>query len=318
MTHGRIAVYTAGAAAAIIAFVVVLVVVPSGGTTDHDAGKRGDSNLVQQLGVPAYVDPVTDPGTWTELNGAKAGAVGIIVANLDNGPGSQAVPAWASAIQQAHANGTKVLGYVDTGYLGSATTSQPSGLLTRSGSGGLHEWLVQIESDIDTWYQFYGSDLDGIFMDRVTSDCGPAPSQSAYADRYRALSEFVKQSHPGAMTALNPGTAVGECFRNSADVLVTFEGSYGDYTSSPRSSTEAFQPLTWSPGDPDKIWHIVYAATSHHQLVRALLLSKARGAGYVYVTSAVPPDPFDSLPAAPYWSDEQHGVSASVGHTPSG
>jgi hypothetical protein len=271
-----------------------------------------NSNLDQQLAVPAYVDPVTDPGTWTELTGAKAGTVGIIVANVDNGPGPQPVPAWASAIQQAHANGSKVLGYVDTGYLGSATSGQPDGLLTRSGSGGLHAWLEQIESDIDAWYQFYGSDLGGIFMDRGTSDCGPGPFSAAFADQYRALTEFVKVSHPGAITALNPGTAVGECFRSSADVLVTFEGSYADYTGSPRSSTEAFQPLTWSPHDPDKIWHIIYGVTSHHELMRALSLSETRKAGYVYVTSAVPPDPFDTLPATPYWSDEQQAISALV------
>ncbi len=311
MMHSRAAVYAAGIVAVVIACLVVLVLLPTDGGSAHKPGRSGSSDLDQQLAVPAYVDPVTDPGTWTQLTGAKNGTVGIIVANVDNGPGPQPVPAWASAIQQAHANGSKVLGYVDTGYLGSATSGHPDGLLTRSGSGGLHAWLAQIESDIDTWYQFYGSDLGGIFMDQGTTDCGPGPLSAAFADQYRALTDFVKQAHPGAMTALNPGTAVGECFRNSADVLVTFEGSFGEYTGSPRSSIEAFQPLTWSP-DPDTVWHIVYGATTHEQLMEALSLSKTRNAGYVYVTSAVPPDPFDTLPAAPYWTDEQHQISASV------
>jgi hypothetical protein len=151
--HGRVVVYAAGIAAVVVASLVVLVLLPSDVSSGHNPGPSVNSNLDQQLAVPAYVDPVTDPGTWTELTGAKAGTVGIIVANVDNGPGPQPVPAWASAIQQAHANGSKVLGYVDTGYLGSATSGQPDGLLTRSGSGGLHAWLEQIESDIDAWYR---------------------------------------------------------------------------------------------------------------------------------------------------------------------
>ncbi len=311
MMHSRAAVYGAGIVAVVIVCLVVLVLLPSDRGSAPNPGQSGNSDLDQQLAVPAYVDPITDPGTWTELTGAKAGTVGIIVANVDNGPGPQPVPAWASAIQQAHANGSKVLGYVDTGYLGSATGSHPGGLSTRSGSGGLHQWLSQIESDIDAWYQFYGSDLGGIFMDQGTTACGPGPLSTAFADQYRALTDLVKQAHPGAMTVLNPGTAVGDCFRDSADVLVTFEGSFGEYTGPPRSSNEAFQPLTWSPA-PDKIWHIIYGASSHHELMRALSLSKTRKAGYVYVTSAVPPDPFDTLPAAPYWSDEQRQISAAV------
>jgi hypothetical protein len=310
--QGRVVFYAVGIAAVVIACLVVLVLLPSGDASNRHLGQGVNPSLEQQLAVPAYVDPVTDPGTWTELTGAKAGTVGIIVANVNSGPGPQPVPAWASAIRQAHANGSRVLGYVDTGYLGSATSGHPGGLLTRSGSGGLQAWLGQIESDINAWYQFYGSDIGGIFMHRGMSDCGPGPFSAAFADQYRTLTAFVQQSHPGAITALNPGTAVGACFKNSADVLVTFEGSYADYTGSPRSSTEAFQPLTWSPHDPDKIWHIIYGVTSQYQLMRALSLSKARSAGYVYVTSAVPPDPFDTLPAPPYWSDELHAISASV------
>ncbi len=162
-----------------------------------------------------------------------------------------------------------------------------------------------MEGDIADWYQFYGSDLGGIFMDQGSIACGPDATSTGYADEYRALSDQIKGAHPGALTALNPGAAVGQCFRDSADVLVTFEGSYADYTDSGASAGEAYRPLSWVPSAPARIWHIIYGASSTGQLRTALALSRARGAGYVYVTPAVPPDPFDVVPPAGYWSEER-------------
>ncbi|HEY4947867.1 MAG TPA: spherulation-specific family 4 protein, partial [Acidimicrobiales bacterium] len=143
-----------------------------------------------------------------------------------------------------------------------------------------------------------------IFLDEGANQCGPTPSSTFYADEYQALSAYVKKSHPGALTALNPGTAVPQCFQNSADVLVTFEGSYGDYTGSPVSPAEAYQPLPWTSVDPNKIWHIVYGA-SQNQMENVVALSKSRNAGYIYVTNDVPANPYDTLPPAAYWTDEQ-------------
>jgi hypothetical protein len=259
--------------------------------------------------VPAYIDPATDAAAWTELTSAETGSVGIVVANVDNGPGPAPVPAWAAVIRQAHSAGSKVLGYVDTGYLGSPTASRSTGLATRTGASGLHAWLSQAESDINAWYQFYGSDIGGIFMDETTETCGPTASSTEYADQYRELSAYVKSTHPDASTVLNPGTAVGQCYRDAADVLVTFEGSYADYTSSDLSSNGTYHPLDWAPAAADQIWHIVYGAGSLAQLRRAVSLSKSRNAGYVYVTSADAPNPFNQLPSAPYWGEEQRQTS---------
>jgi chitodextrinase len=299
---GRYKTYLAGIA---IACLVALALPSSGAVSGADTGQPANSNLAQQLAVPAYIDPTANPGAWAQLDGSQPGTVGIVVANVDSGPDSAPVPAWASAIHLAHAAGSKVLGYVDTGYLGSPITGQPNGLLTRSGLTGLGAWLPQAEADVNAWYQFYGSDLGGIFFDEGANQCGPTPSSTLYSDDYAALSSYVKQAHPGALTALNAGTAVPQCFQNSADVLVTFEGSYGDYTGSPVSPTEAYQPLSWSPVDPNKIWHIVYGATTQNQMENVMALSKSRNAGYVYVTNDVPANPYDTLPPAPYWSDEQ-------------
>lgn len=302
---GRAVRLAAGAAAVAVVCIVVALLLPSGSPAARHPDDMNGSTLEQRMAVPAYIDPTSDPAAWAQLTGSKPGVVGIVVANVDNGPGTQPVPAWSTAIRQSHEAGSKVLGYVDTGYLGRPSATRPQGLATRSGSTGLAAWLKQIEGDIQAWYQYYGSDIGGIFMDQSPSECGPATSPTLYADQYRVLSDFIRQQQPGAVTALNPGTAVGECFQDSADVLVTFEGSYQAYTDTGGSPTEAYRPLGWASADPGKIWHIIYGASSEDQLRHALALSRSRKAGYVYVTDALPPDPFDRLPSASYWSVEQ-------------
>ncbi|MGP8006924.1 MAG: spherulation-specific family 4 protein [Acidimicrobiales bacterium] len=292
--------------ALLLAVLCLLAVLPfRGGVTGADVGADGTTAIAQHLAVPAYIDPTADPGAWTQLDSSQPGTVGMVVANVDSGPNSQADPGWTTAIDQAHAQGDKVLGYVDTGYLGSPITGHPDGLLTRAGQTGLQAWLPQAEADINAWYQFYGPDIDGIFFDEGTNQCGPTPSSDEYADEYAALTAYVKQAHPGATTVINPGTAVPQCYENAADVLVTFEGSYGDYTGDPVSAAEAYQPLSWSSTDPNKFWHIVYGTATQAQMEQVISLSKSRNAGYIYVTDAVPANPYDTLPPAAYWADEQ-------------
>jgi len=151
-----------------------------------------------------------------------------------------------------------VLGYVDSGYLGSPIAGYPNGLPTRSGLTGLQAWLPQPRPTSTRGYQFYGSSLAG-------SSSTKAPT--SVDDRILGLvcrrvpgpQRVREASTPGALTALNPGTAVPQCYEDSADVLVTFEGTYGDYTGTPDSPGDAYRPLNWAPVDPRKIWHIVYA-----------------------------------------------------------
>jgi hypothetical protein len=304
---------------AVTALVVVALigfsVMPNGTVTGADQnhnGSNANQNLSQQLAVPAYINPTGDPGAWSQLALSQTGTVGLVVANVENGPDSQADPAWAAAIDQVHAAGSRVLGYVDTGYLGSPTSADFSGLATRSGLTGVNAWLPQAEADVNKWYQFYGADLGGIFFDEATDTCGPTASSNQYATEYQDLSNYVKQAHPGALTVLNPGTAVPRCYQSSADVLVTFEGSFGDYTGNPVSAMEAYKPLNWTPGDPNKIWHIIYGA-DQDQMESVMALSKSRNAGYVYVTDDVPANPYDTLPNAAYWSDE-HDESYPFGN----
>jgi hypothetical protein len=288
-----------------VAGLTTMIVWASGAFSRAAPTPYNNQQLAQRLAVPAYINPADDPATWQQLVGSGAGTVGLVVANVDSGPGSAATAAWSGVLHNAHAAGMKVLGYVDTGYLGSPSTAASGGLPTRSGDSSMQAWLGQAEADVDLWYEYYGPDLDGIFFDEAPDQCGTTLAPTLYADGYAALDAYVKQAHPGALTALNPGQAVPRCFEDAADVLVTFEGSYGDYTAAASAANGAYQPLTWTPADPQKIWHIVYGVTGQDQMEQVMALSKSRNAGYVYVTDDLLPNPYDTLPPAPYWADEQ-------------
>jgi hypothetical protein len=255
-------------------------------------------HIAQHVADPSYFLPGGTPDYWPQLT-SSGSSLGIAVANVLNGPDYQARPNWASAIGAAHNAGVKVLGYVDTGYLGL------TGRQTRLGSTSYEDWRDQAEQDVNAWYNFYGPDLGGIFFDDGYNTCG---SGNQYANDYKWLSDYVKKNHPGAITVLNPGAAVPQCYQNSADILLTYEGSYSCYTGGPCPAGQAYTPLSWNPLDPDKIWHIIYG-TSASQLPSALAASKANGAGYVYVTDAGLPNPYNTLPS--YWPSELTGVLGS-------
>jgi chitodextrinase len=254
----------------------------------------------QQLAVPAYIYPSGTGATqWAQI--ASAGSsVGMTIANVYNGPSNSVDSNWATAIHNAHAAGVKVYGYVDTGYLGT------TGRLTRLRDTSVAAWLAQTETDVNAWYQLYGSDIDGIFFDDATNVCGATTGTTTYSDLYKQLSDYVKQRHSGALTVDNPGTDVPQCYENSADVLLTFEGSYASYTS--------YAPSSWESGyDPHKFMNLIYS-TSSTQMANAITLSKNNGVGYVYVTDGALSNPWNVLPS--YWSSELAALPVTSTGTP--
>jgi chitodextrinase len=252
----------------------------------------------QQLAIPAYIYPTGSGLTdWQDI-AAGGSSVGLAIANVANGPSATADANWTTAIDDAHNGGVRVVGYVDTGYFGTA-----DGRLTRLGDGSVSAWLDQAESDVNEWYKLYGSAIGGIFFDDALNACG---TDAEYPDLYAELTQYVKVNHPGALTIINPGTDVPSCYANSADVIVRFEGSYSSYTS--------FTPSSWESGyDPHKFMDIVYSTPSA-DLSNAVGLSKSDGAGYVYLTDAGLPNPYDVLPS--YWSTELSDLPVTGTGTP--
>ncbi|WP_433432344.1 spherulation-specific family 4 protein [Nonomuraea sp. CA-141351] len=269
-----------------------------------------DAVLDQQVAVPAYFLPSGDSlAYWNQLN-TTASKPGVLVANVANGPDNEAKAAYASALSAAHAAGIKVIGYVDTGYFG--TTGRPENK-TRLGSLAIEDWRAQIQSDVNKWYQFYGSAIDGIFFDQAQNACGPTAGSQTWVDLYREATAYVKKYHPGATTIANPGVSPDACFQDAADILVTFEGSYSSYL----NRQAPYLPAAWEADyDPKRIWHLVYDVPDTTALATVIATSKANNAGYVYVTNDVMVNPWDQLPSASYMSAQVTAAKGSGGAVP--
>jgi hypothetical protein len=234
----------------------------------------------QRIGVPAYFDP--GPG-WDDMVKAVPD-VGLVILNLDSGPGESIDLRIGRQVVAARDAGLMVLGYVDTD---SARRPTPA-----------------VQADTGHYFEWYG--VDGIFFDQAHVS---AKRVSSY---YRPLYEFVKSQSDHATVVLNPGTSVPEYFLAAADIVVDFEGFYVDYL--------GWTPPAWtSRYDPTRFWHIIHDVATHAQLQAVQRLSQHRSAGYLYITDQTqeprPPDMhlYDRLPHTPYWSELQRGLAGSDG-----
>ncbi len=238
-------------------------------------GATARAASAQSLAVPAYFYPGQ---YWTQLDQAGSG-VGVAVMNPDSGPGSGPDPNYVSAIRSAESAGIRVVGYVYTSY-GSRS-------------------LAAVESDINAYYSWYPQ-LDGIFLDEASTSCAEEPY-------YAALNSYVKSKGGVGLTVLNPGTQTNQCYEPAADILLTFEGSDAQYVSH-------YSAPSWVTQYPaSHFWHVIYATSTVSAMATAIQLSKQRNAGYVYVTPATLPNPYDLLPAGLYWSDELADIGSSGG-----
>lgn len=251
----------------------------------------------QQLAIASYIDPLADPDAWTRLVGYSANKVSVLVANVVNGPDSTINTNWKTVIDQAAASGKTVLGYVRTGYLG---VSQQQ-FRTRLGSTNLADWTAQIEQDVDLWYNLYGDSIGGIFFDEGWNDCGP---DNVYANLYSHINRYTKSKHAGAFTVVNPGATMPQCFEDSMDTLLTFENSYGAYTTS-------YVDNGWASSDVRKIWHIIYGVPED-KVSEVAALALSRGAGLVEITNDIQPNPYDNLPADSYLQSQMSAVAGGA------
>lgn len=250
---------------------------------------RPQVSIAQQLAVPTYFPPRDETvAYWDKLT--KSGKnVSIAIANPYNGPHDVVDPNYTRVIKAAVDSGITMLGYVDIGYFGT------TGHTTRLGGSDPDAWLAQAQQDVNAWYELYGdAGIGGIFFDQVTNQCGP---DNGYVHRISMLNAYLKERHIEAISVTNQGTGMEECYRDSADILLAFEGNLATY--------REWEPPAWTLAeDPHKFWHLIYNTQTEAELTEAIILSKVRNAGYVYVTPGVMPNPWNMLPSDGLW--EKH------------
>jgi Spherulation-specific family 4 len=213
----------------------------------------GGRPTCRQTMIPAYVPPAA----ITQLvDGAQHPR--LLIVNPASGPGAEPRSGYRDAISAARKHGTRVLGYVPTGY-------------------GMRE-AAAVMTDIDRYKSWYG--VNGIFLDEAAHD-------TAHLPYYQALSRHVRAGH-GGLVALNPGIVPARGYFGLADVVVTFEGPAAAYAEAVRSTPDWVRRLPLN-----RTAHLVYAASRG----QALAAAKAPpAAGWLYLTSGTPPDPWRTVP----------------------
>jgi hypothetical protein len=207
---------------------------------------------------------------WTQAIDTKP-APHVMLLNVDSGPGPAPLPHFEAVVRQAQAAGITVLGYSSTVY-----GQRPIG---------------SVEAEIREYQAWYR--VNGIFLDLTQG----TPGELSY---YRTLASYIRATVPDGVVWLNPGVYPDPSFMSIANVVMVFEGSYAQYL--------ADQVPGWIGAyQPDQFVNVVYA-TPRSDLASAVRLSRARRAGYLFVTDLPgSPNPYDAMPS--YWPQEVAAVT---------
>jgi hypothetical protein len=220
--------------------------------------------------VPAYFVPGPE---WQRII-AGAPAVGMIVFNPDSGPGTATDPGYTQVIAQAQAAGITVLGYVSTNY------------------GQRAE--ADVAADINRYYDLYTP--SGIYLAEGPMDADCTPMEAMY----HRLSDVVRTRDSGAYLAV--GTRFCPTYIVFFDLMVQFARNWSEYQTD-------YAPPAWMPtNSPQRFAHFVHSVPG---MDASAALSRAIGfgAGWVFVTDGMEPNPWGALPS--YFDEELAALQAN-------
>lgn len=261
--------------------------------------------------VPLYVYPFwwnTDDD-WeracAESNDSNIGSV--MIANLDNGPGSFRNTDYAQAIEVCHDLGQNIIGYVDTSY----------GTVP----------LVTVKANVDKWFDFYDgnntgvynlgdsgvydSHIDGIFLDQISNFPTDSTVETGVdvGEYYREIFEYIKAEADGDYDQVigNPGATASTDWQlddysypetQVADELVVFEGTSATFSN--------YTPEAWIENYPASDIAMMVYDTDQGDIDDVCADLKNNNAGWVTVTDATITQnytPWNSYPSPSYVSD---------------
>jgi Spherulation-specific family 4 len=243
------------------------------------------TNLVSALGivVPAYFYPApgsTGSNYWKMMAQASAKVPLVAVANVGNGPGTIVDMNYSNAIACLRTNGGSVFGYVATGY----TSSN----------------IVNVEAQVDLWHSFYN--LDGIFLDEMTSD-----TNVAHYQYYDTIYNYIDSKYGAEYSIMgNPGVQTQKPYLAlpTADILCTYEG-YTGYTNYVTPSwTTNYQSV--------QFLQLVYSVTNSATMSNYVAIAQNRNVGWIFVNDSGTSYVWDDLPN--YWTNEVNYVRKLNGH----
>lgn len=183
----------------------------------------------------------------------------LALINPGSGPGLSASSSYTALVAKAQSAGVPVYGYTHTQY-----GARP---------------LAEVKADVDKHFLWYG--VAGIFVDTTSNKV----EHVAY---YLDLCNYIHSR--GRKVVLNPGTQCLEAHAQMADYVMCSEGDVLTY--------KARGARPWEVNYPGKLWHCIHTCDVS-QMPEIVKLAKERGAGLLYCTPDVMPNPYDTL--APYW-----------------
>jgi hypothetical protein len=219
--------------------------------------------------VPAYFYP-SSGDYWDSLDFAASRAPLIAIMNVNSGPGTSRDSAYVQALAKLHLAGGKVTGYVYTSY-----GTRP---------------LADVEADIDLYLSFYA--VDRFLIDEMASD-----ENTNHLDYYAAIYQYIKAKGTNYSVTGNPGSNTQEDYitRPTTDSLALFENDGTNYPS--------FTPSSWVAKYPAwQFVHVPYDVATATTMSNYVGLAVSRNAGWIYITDAMFPNPYDTLPS--YWTNE--------------
>ncbi len=213
------------------------------------------------------------PGSGWDGIASSYPTVGIALVNIDSGPGTGPESNFQDQVSAEQAAGVQMYGYVSAAYGDEA--------------------LSDAETQIDDYASWYG--VNDIFVDEASTNCNLVSSY------FQPLYAYI-HAH-GGQEILNPGTSTSACYMAATDILDTFEGSYSQYLT--------YSAPAWTTGYPaTRFFNEIFDTATQSNMVNAVSQSLAQNVGWIYVTDAGLPNPYDTLPS--YWSDEVSVVSDSA------
>lgn len=219
-----------------------------------------------EIVVPAYFD---NDHEWQEM--ADTRQVGIVVLNVQSGPGKRRSGVIAQRVQKVQASGAMVLGYVPT-----ALAARPA---------------RQVRRDIRRYWQWYG--VDGIHLDQVQSE-------QRYLGYYRKLSQAIRRGSDGKgannFVMINPGYTPARAYMDLADVVENYEYFHNRYAG------QVFP--AWVHEYPaNRFAHVVHnVPNTTAALLATLAEARANNAGYVFITDRGNPRQYKALPS--FWESK--------------
>jgi len=215
------------------------------------------------------------PGSGWDAIASSYPTVGIALLNIDSGPGTGPESNFQDQVSAEQGAGVQMYGYVSAAYGDEA--------------------LSDAETQIDDYASWYG--VDDIFVDEASTDCALVSSY------FQPLYAYI-HAH-GGQEILNPGTSTSACYMSATDILDTFEGSYSQYLT--------YSAPSWTTGYPaTRFFNEIFDTSTQSDMVNVVSQSLAQNIGWIYVTDAGLPNPYDTLPS--YWSDEVSIVSGAAHH----